>query len=116
MTTEDQDAEVGRLVRERRDLLAHHEALIAKAAKMSDLLSSLGHALRAAPGITQMLDRITLRIDDDGAVTVSDQYHHQQLRTGQLPSAGDIRQILLDTTNVKARLSELEQHLKAFGI
>ena len=45
MTTDDQDAEVGRLVRERRELRAHHQALVSKAEKLSKLLSSIGHAM-----------------------------------------------------------------------
>lgn len=44
MTKEDQDAEVGRLVRERRDLRAHHQALVSRAQAVGKLLSGIGKA------------------------------------------------------------------------
>ena len=116
MTAEDQDAVVGRLVRERRDLRAHSEALIAKAAKIGDLLGSVGQALRMRPSAQRSLPDVILRINDDGSVTVSSQYRPQEMLTGQFPSVADIRQLLLETTDINGRLSELDTHLKAFGV
>jgi hypothetical protein len=113
MTTDDQDAEVGRLVRERRELRAQHQALVSKAEKLAKLLSSIGHAipLRRNP----IGDSPTLNFESDGSVTVSDQYHNQNLLKGAFPSVIDMVTLLDDLRRCEARLAELDTQLRNFG-
>jgi hypothetical protein len=113
MTTEDQDAEVGRLVRERRDLRAHHEALLAKAHKLAELLSAIGQALRRPK---HQVNEHKLRISQDGAVTVSNQYRPQEMLTGKFPAHSEINGLLQEIQGVEGRLGELESSLKSFGV
>ena len=115
MTPEDQDAEVGRLVRERRDLRAQHQALLSKGKKTGTLLSSVGKALTIhAPGSRYPAN--TLKFGKDGSVNVSDEYHAQETVTGQFSSAAYIRQLLEEVNRVEQQLSELDSALKAFGV
>jgi hypothetical protein len=115
MTKEDQDSEVGRIVRERRDLRAHHEALISRADTTSKLLSSLGKALNLRSQSNSMTP-VTLSLDEDGAVSVSDEYHPQQILRGHFPTVNDLRELIAETKDVKKRLADLDTHLKAFGV
>lgn len=116
MTTADQDAVVGRLVRERRDLRAHHEALTANLQKIGDLLSGLGHALRIKPEHRPLTGAPVARIDQDGAVTVSSEYRTQEMLTGQFPTYEQIKQLLEERQNIASRISELDTQLKTFGV
>jgi hypothetical protein len=116
MTKDDQDAEVGRLVRERRDMRAHHEALVSKLQQIGQLLSSVGHALNVrAPGGSHY-PQVTLSIDQNGAVNVSDQYHAQSILSGKFPTAGEVQQLLNETKDLQRRLAELNEQLKSFGV
>jgi hypothetical protein len=113
MTVDDQDAEVGRLVRERRDLRAHHQALLSRTDHIGKLMSSVGKSLNMRPSHGQ---ERTLKIEEDGAVRVSDEYHPQQLLTGKFPTADEVRQLLREIKDAERQLGELETKLKAFGV
>lgn len=114
MTAEDQDAEVGRLVRKRRELRTHHQALISKLESIGKILSSVGKALYVKRGATQNAP-VTLVIERNGSVRVSDEYRQQELITGPFPIAEDIRQLLDELERAELRLSELDKRLKTFG-
>lgn len=116
MTAEDQDAVVGRLVRERHELRTRHEALTATLQKIGDLLSSVGHALRGKPEYNRLAEAPILRIDDRGSVTVSDEYRNRQMLTGDFPTADKIKKLVDEREIVAARLSDLDGQLKVFGV
>ena len=112
MTTEDQDAEIGRLVRERRELRAHYEALIAKAETTGKLLSCIGHAL---PPIKASGAKVPIEIQPDGAVKVADQHQSTRLVTGRIPTAQELSELIGGIASDEARLAELDQRLKVVG-
>jgi hypothetical protein len=116
MTTEDQDAEVGRLVRERRDLKAKKETLVSVAHKHSAILSGVGKALNVERPGHRSESEITFRVEPDGSITVSDEYHPQQLLRGQFPTLAELQQLLSDISKANERLGEIENHLKGLGL
>ena len=68
MTAVDRDATLDRLVRQRRELRAQYEAVLAKAQGIGNLLQSVGHALRSASAPNR---GPLLRIEPDGVVKVA---------------------------------------------
>lgn len=116
MTTEDQDAEVGRLIRERRDLSAHREALLSKATKAGKMLAGIGRALFVqAPGGGKF-PGVACTIEADGSVKVSDEYQPHNMLTGQYPTSAELHTLLADIHEVDQRLAQIATHLKPFGI
>jgi hypothetical protein len=115
MTVEDQDAEVGRLVRERRDLRAHYEAHVSKLQSHGKLFSAIGKALTVRPQ-TEAFPARLLDLRDDSTVAVANEHNERDVIHGKYPDFSEIRQLLIRTKEAERRLSELESQLKAFGV
>lgn len=115
MTTHDQDAEVGRLVRERREARAHLETLTSSAQKQAKLLASVAHFVfeQFKPG--RLHPDPVFRVEPDGAVSVSEQHASQSIISGRLPTAEEIQRQLAEIKQVRKRLGEIDEHLKALG-
>lgn len=114
MTLDERDAEVGRLVRERRDLREQRQALVSKLNSTAKLLSAIGKALYVADA--RVGRSRTLKVEADGTVKVSDEYNEQQIVTGVFPTAEQVRALAADLGVVDGRLAEVEKHLKEFGL
>jgi hypothetical protein len=113
MTTEDQDSEIGRLMRERRDLRGTYAALLAKGSKLGELLAAMGKALKIQPpGGPYPVQHF--QIEAGGTVNVTDEFNSRQIIDGQLPTCEELRQFLVDVQTVQGRLSKLDAHLKPF--
>ena len=114
MTTDDQDAEVGRLVRERRELRAQYQALLSKAGKTGKLLSSVGKQLWVQPA-NGPFPTGTLIVEPDGAVRATDEYEKGAL-SATWPTALELHTLLAEVKAAQQRLKELDGHLQAFGV
>src|SRR5688572_21155086 len=115
MTIEDQDAEVGRLVRERRDLRARHEALASKGQTIGKFLSSIGKALtvRVPEG---PYPSHAIEFAADGSIRVPDEYQSHKSVAGRLPTSADLQDLVDEAKQVGSRLKELDAQLKSFGV
>lgn len=113
MTTEDQDAEVGRLVRERRDCRAQRQALLSKLGGIGKLLASVGKAL-STQAHDAKIPAGTLSFETDGSVKVADEYHPYQMLRGQWPTTQDLHLLLLQLRDLDDRLAQIDAHLKPF--
>lgn len=115
MTIDERDAEVGRLVRERRELREERQALVSKVNSTAKMLSGIGKALYVTAAPVSRSSR-TLEVAADGSVSVSDEYHEQQLIKGTFPTADQLHGFIANLREVDRRLAEVEGHLKAFGV
>lgn len=115
MTTDEQDAEIGRLVRERRDLRAKTEALISKLQKNGEFLSAIGKALTVRP-VNREYPASTLTVDDNGTVQVAGEFHPNQTQTGRMLMAPELQQLLAEVKDAQRRLSEIDAQMKNLGL
>jgi hypothetical protein len=114
MTLNDQDAEVGRLVRERRELRTHLEALIARGRHIGAMLNGVGNSLTVHSSGRKYPSQHFV-VEDTG-VSVADQYHNNKIINGQWPTAEELREFLRDAEITQEKLAELETSLKGFGV
>ena len=104
MTNEEQDAIIGRIVREHTETKKQHDLLIAKAFRASDSLQSLSNVLRTEP----------MRIAFDGESLPSN-ISRMDFDSKEV-GANKVKEMCNQIREYSAKLSRLESEKKKFGL
>lgn len=107
MTTEEQHAEIGRVVSERADARKRYACLQSKSTRLARQLQEVAHLLLDGP------PQGTVNNGSDGVFNIAAGTARSEFR---LPPISEVTQLIAEINEVQAKIRRLDNQCRAYGI